>query len=100
MRAYYWGNMYLSSIQQGIQALHCTSEMFLKYLPHTERAGPLYDWAKNHKTSILLNGGDQAALLDIWVHLNQDENMYPLAYIQTGCFSTHFQAKTRHPFSL
>ena len=31
MRAYFFGNMYLSSIQQGIQAAHCLGEMFLKY---------------------------------------------------------------------
>lgn len=61
MRAYFFGNFYLSSIQQGIQAQHCTAEMFVKYYPPTEewqQGDVLHDWAKNHKTSILLNGGD------------------------------------------
>jgi len=53
MRAYFFGNMYLSSIQQGIQAQHTTAEMFIEY----PDAPDLLDWATNHKTSILLNGG-------------------------------------------
>ena len=63
MRAYFWGNMYLSSIQQGIQAAHVVGDMFCKYTDNefgAERA--LYDWAENHKTMILFNGGYQSKL--------------------------------------
>ncbi len=57
MRAYYFGNFYLSSIQQGIQALHVTTEMYNKY-PNLDLDGfDLREWAEKHKTVILLNGG-------------------------------------------
>ena len=82
MRAYFFGNMYLSSIQQGIQAQHCTAELFLKYLPHTDAAGPLYNWAKNHKTSILLNGGNCYELSEIFEMLDHSDNPYPWAMFQ------------------
>lgn len=57
MRAYFFGNMYLSSIQQGIQAAHATHEMFTKYRNQVVPEKALYDWAIDHKTMILLNGG-------------------------------------------
>ena len=57
MRAYFFGNMYLSSIQQGIQAAHATHEMFTKYRNQITPEKVLYDWAIDHKTMILLNGG-------------------------------------------
>ncbi len=86
MRAYFFGNMYLSSIQQGIQAQHCTVEMFLKYTVHSKSSSDfigehqrdmLYDWARGHKTTILLNGGDTEALYDIEELIHNDENPYP-----------------------
>lgn len=67
-RAYYFGNMYLSSIQQGIQALHTTSEMYLKYEPTKDLAyhyDTLRTWGADYKTVVLLNGGDCAALRKI-----------------------------------
>ncbi len=60
MRLYCFGNMYLSSIQQGIQSLHATVEMFLKYDDvdvEIEQQLMLMDWATNHKTVQLMNGG-------------------------------------------
>ena len=59
MRAYFFGNMYLSSIQQGIQAAHVVAEMSLKYSAEasTRGPGPFNDWAENHKTMVLLNAG-------------------------------------------
>ena len=81
MRAYFFGNMYLSSIQQGIQAQHCTAEMFVKYQAgHPEKYhDQLYDWAQNHKTSVLLNGGDCAGLSEIFQVLDSPDNPYPWA---------------------
>ena len=67
-RAYYFGNMYLSSIQQGIQGLHCTSEMYLKYMGSTLSVEPrqsLVEWGRTYKTVVLLNGGDCSALITI-----------------------------------
>lgn len=57
LRLYSFGNMYLQGIQAGIQCQHATTELFVKYLPFEHRCSDiLYDWANNHKTTILLNG--------------------------------------------
>ena len=65
LRAYYFGNFYLSSIQQGIQALHVTTEMYNKYQGYnTPARDMLEDWADKYKTVVLLNGGDQATLFE------------------------------------
>ena len=85
MRAYFFGNFYLSSIQQGIQAQHCTAEMFGKYCYPTdevEKMQMLYGWQKGHKTTILLNGGDCYGLSEIFNVLDSDENPYPWAYFR------------------
>lgn len=85
MRAYYFGNMYLSSIQQGIQAAHVTHELFLKHKHDNLANGnyvttKLWDWAKNHKTMILLNGGYSAALRELIALFDSPENDYPWTY--------------------
>lgn len=86
MRAYYFGNMYLSSIQQGIQAAHATHELFTKYR-HTisgEKTRLLYEWAESHKTMILLNGGYLKTIQDLVNFLDSDENPYPWAPFHEG----------------
>jgi len=89
MRAYFFGNLYLSSIQQGIQAQHCTVEMYNNYAPQSDESGYetinpdryeiLVDWAVNHKTSILLNAGYSSTLHDIYKELSDFNNPYPFA---------------------
>jgi hypothetical protein len=84
MRAYFFGNYYLSSIQQGIQAQHCTTEMFVKY-HSSESVGHsiLHEWAKNHKTTIVLNGGNSSDLGKILEFIRDGEysnqHAYPFA---------------------
>jgi hypothetical protein len=60
-RLYSFVNFYLNSISQGIQTAHAVHEMFMKYNPLyggvSAEASRLYEWAKNHKTIIVLNGG-------------------------------------------
>lgn len=59
MRLYTFVNYYLSSIQQGVQTAHVVSELSLK-------GGDMYrEWAANHKTIIILNGGNNAELVDL-----------------------------------
>jgi hypothetical protein len=70
LRLYTFCNMYLSQIQQGIQSAHVLGDMAVKY--NKARSSPLatlfWDWAENHKTMIVCNGG-----------ANQDiEEMYSL----------------------
>lgn len=95
MRAYFFGNMYLSSIQQGIQAQHCTTNMFKKYLPRPDVAGEccfdaseqsvqLMEWAHDHETDILLNGGYSSNLREIGTALDDTENQYPWSFFNEG----------------
>jgi len=82
MRAYFFGNMYLSSIQQGIQSAHVTAELFYKY-----QVGPgstrsfihlmLMDWARDHKTMVLLNAGYSSELHDLQEFFLSEDNLYP-----------------------
>lgn len=85
LRAYYFGNMYLSSIQQGIQAAHVTANMFTKYpQPELVRRGGsdnsgnyLWTWANQYKTMILLNAGYGAAIHDLRDFFSEEDNPYP-----------------------
>jgi hypothetical protein len=45
MRLYTFGNYYLSSIQQGIQAGHAAVELFNKY-ENSEQLNTVKEWAK------------------------------------------------------
>lgn len=79
MRAYYWGNYYLSSIQQGIQALHTTAEMFAKYYCTSDNKHlMLHNWANDHKTVVICNGGDSNDLHEI-AHQISEQDEYPWA---------------------
>ncbi len=91
MRAYFFGNMYLSSIQQGIQAQHCTGEFAVNYNPALAADGKLYcedpekyamlmDYLDNHKTSILLNGGYSENLHRLISLFATEDNSYPWAF--------------------
>ena len=84
MRAYFFGNMYLSSIQQGIQAAHVVGDMFVKYSPSCgqikdTRYPTLLDWAANHKTMILLNAGYGEEIHSLVEFFNTEDNPYPWA---------------------
>lgn len=70
LRFYTFTNFYLSSIQQGIQPGHATSELHVKYSKEVGSAAHrlMMDWAVNHKTHIALNGG---ALGDLLVKYEQ-----------------------------
>lgn len=89
MRCYTFGNYYMSSIQQGIQAAHSISELFVKYYDfelddnssvlEQERyfiKESLYDWAENHKTMVCLNGGALGDLKNIRELMLDPENKY------------------------
>lgn len=76
MRFYAFGNMYLSSIQQGIQAAHVVGNMSAKY----GNGSDFKEWAVNHKTIVLLNGGMSCNLISIVDHFSDEENPYNWAY--------------------
>ena len=96
MRCYTFGNYYMSSIQQGIQAAHSTAELFVKYqdiginyvndyeptiqeYEHQDKVQDLYDWAENHKTMVCLNGGNLQGLKDIETLFQEIGNKLPWA---------------------
>lgn len=73
--------MYLSSLQVGLQTAHVTAEMAAKYLSDNEE-GPgnmFYNWAEQHKTMILLNGGYAENLHDLYDFFSTEKNPYPFA---------------------
>lgn len=69
MRFYAFTNFYLSPLQKGIQAQHCTAELFTHYNHESAGGRILYEWANNHKTTIVLNGGNCADLNEIFLQL-------------------------------
>lgn len=80
MRYYGFGNMYLSSLQQGLQNAHAIAEMFVKYqISGTAEAASMYDWAENHKTMILLNAGYGKNIHALVERFDHFENPYPWA---------------------
>lgn len=63
MRLYSFVNgLYLRPIQHGIQTAHLVHDLFIKYQTvHRKDAGRvLYDWARDHKTIIILDASPMA----------------------------------------
>jgi len=85
MRAYFFGNMYLSSIQQGIQAAHVITNIFTKYDPGVDKeADILYEWALEHETMVLLNAGYSENIRDLLSFFDDPENPYPWSEFHEG----------------
>jgi len=84
MRAYFFGNMYLSSIQQGIQAAHVTHGLFTKYTSLNSVSDLLFHWANHHKTMVLLNGGYGDNLRALIERFDTSENPYPWTSFNEG----------------
>ena len=97
LRAYFFQNMYLSSIQAGIQSQHTTAEMFVKYenidcncweaCDCFQPMNMLYDWARHHKTTIVLNGGMQSDLQEVLSLLQQKDNPFPFSFFKEAEYS-------------
>jgi hypothetical protein len=87
-RLYSFVNMYLSDIQRGIQTAHLVHELFTKKpnYKHVEQIDVLNEWAENHKTIIVLNGGYSDNLKDIRYQLDRWADVYqlPMAYFNEG----------------
>lgn len=62
LRLYSFVNFYLSSIQQGVQTGHAAVDLVMKYTADSDHGNTVRDWASNHKTFIILNGGNMASL--------------------------------------
>lgn len=66
MRYYGFGNYYLSSLQQGLQAAHVIKGLWTEYEKDTQSYQIAEEYARNHKTMVLLNGGNAAGLRYIY----------------------------------
>jgi len=83
MRFYSFTNMYLSPIQKGIQTAHAVHDMFVKYhdsLRENTHDGEwaLYEqWAHEHKTIVVLDGGNSAELGNLFSQLDTFTHGYP-----------------------
>ena len=73
MRAYFLTNMYLSSIQNGIQSAHCLQEINNCYPDNPA----LSDWALNHKTMYVLNGGTSEQMHELLKFFKHSSNTLP-----------------------
>ncbi len=65
LRLYTFVNFYLSQIQQGIQSAHAAVDLVRYYTDTYQEEDSVQlvvDWADNHKTMIVLNGGNNADL--------------------------------------
>lgn len=73
-RFYSFTNMYLSSIQKGIQTAHAVSEMTVDLTKRSKKQKKMYKrWAAGDKTVIVLNGGNQKMLNNIYSTFKQVE---------------------------
>lgn len=75
MRFYAFGNYYLSSLQQGLQAAHVVSNISTK-LGFAGFAEQHFKWATLHKTIVLLNGGNSADLQELLTFFEDLRNPY------------------------
>jgi hypothetical protein len=68
MRAYFFVNSALSGIQKGLQVAHCVADLFANFEDegtHDLTGTTLLNWAAEHKTIIVLEGGFHADLMEI-----------------------------------
>lgn len=79
MKLYTITNSKCLQIQAGIQGLHSTVELMLKYNVHANTPAPakriVYDWASNVKTVAVVNGGSHNQLVDFLSLLNQQHTI-------------------------
>ena len=101
LRLYTFCNFYLSSIQQGIQTSHIVSELFVTCREHESQTYDsmhkmLWDWAQNHKTVIVCNGGTSKDIVEAYNMLMDGNITYPMAYFneEPGAIDTYGTAVT------
>lgn len=79
MRFYSFIHQMLSPIQQGLQSQQVLKEMFNKYVDETNPVShfkpghkSLFNWSRNHKTAITLNGGNSQDLNEFMLFLMRE----------------------------
>lgn len=97
MRAYFFTNRYVSGIHTGIQSGHALDQMWSKYVEeflsdqlsgqeplyqHRSQLDLLREFSRNHKTFVILDGGDHHDLLKLRDLLDRPDNPYPWGEFQ------------------
>jgi hypothetical protein len=86
MRLYSFVNMYMGGIHAGIQTAHAVSSMWRRYegkdaFPNDDHPCAQLDtlraWEDDHKTAVLLTGGDHRALLELEAFMRRPDNPFP-----------------------
>lgn len=73
--------MYVQGICGGIQALHATTELLTENFSNEQKTEKVLNWAKFHKTAVVLNGGDVSQLWILENFLMQSDSI-PYAIFQ------------------
>ena len=71
MRLYLFSNLYVSSIQHGIQGLHAFTDLLVRYGPTSVEFATAMQWATQHKTVIITCGGYSSTLQAVFDRLTQ-----------------------------
>lgn len=89
MRCYHLNNFYLGGIHAGIQSAHAQHELMLKYVDpqapivkspfHQPQADGYLEWARDHKTIVVLNAGMQEQLKEWTSFLCSQSHSYAWA---------------------
>jgi hypothetical protein len=77
---YTYAHAWISSIQKGIQSWHCSDDMSIKYEDQPEKMIQLNDWKRNHKTVMIMNGGNSAMLEGLHEFFNNIDNPYAFGW--------------------
>lgn len=80
MRFYCFTHFMLSSIQQGIQTAHCVHQAFVDNKGRSPSDDKLWDWARDHKTIVVLNGGNTADLNQLYLSIRRLCSILDLPY--------------------
>lgn len=75
LRAFFFTNMYMSSIQRGIQSTHAVARAFVKY--GQDEAELLWEWAEEHETIIVLDAGYSEEIDSLANFFAHGDNPYP-----------------------
>jgi len=80
LRLYSFVNFYLSDLQRGLQTAHLVGELNNKYEFSSAGAAPtLSKWQREHKTIIILNGGNCATIRDTLDVLREHNAGFPFS---------------------
>jgi len=76
MKLYIFVHSFLSPAQKAVQAVHVTAELLLKY--HDGSRPTVQEWARKHKTVVLVEGGNSASMNEL-AYCSAESKLFPTA---------------------